>query len=504
MTEELDEKIPILIQSKDHDEIEDNLRLEVAKEVDVKKTDAPTRRVEVDLIIIFLTYGILLFHVCLVYTPNCDWLNLCFLDLGEVTLAEDPYTTVSLGAIREWFVWFMHVWIMPMFFYLSGKNTYSALKRRTETQFRDERVHRLLVPVLFMSAVTQFPITLSYFAPHVAPLEHSFGEHVRSSYQFLGMHQCWFLVYLFIYAQIFTFWFRASHPNHNDSETDALSCCGSTEFCFTRKPFGCMTKFFCCLGFWFKPASTPEEFISSVKWYLGGPVKLAIIPGLLLGILETANNLVPWPSKPFNFSTFPFFSYMAIYILGYAVKAADKHIQPIIDIWPWTYFTIGTGLCTGYGLLIPAINQPEAFYFLNPYLRSAINGFVRGFGQWLFLIGVIGVMGQNFTETRKWHKTLREMAMPFYVIHLQVLVALASGALWVPYLRTFPAMLLISSLLTGSFSYLISEKFGALRYFFGLTPPKGSCLPGEKLRGFVPTLVLSGLVLLHIVLANVL
>ena len=116
----------------------------------------------------------------------------------------------------------------------------------------------------------------------------------------------------------------------------------------------------------------------------------------------------------------------------------------------------------------------------------------------------MGVMGQIFTEPKEWHSLFRRMAMPFYLIHVQVLVVVASGALWVPYLRALPVMLVIASLVTGFLAYLISEKIGQLRYFFGLPPPKGSSLPGKTLRGFVPTLVLSGRVVLHIVLAYVL
>ena len=37
---------------------------------------------------------------------------------------------------------FMDVWQMPMFFFLSGVSSYFALFKRTEQQYRDERVHR--------------------------------------------------------------------------------------------------------------------------------------------------------------------------------------------------------------------------------------------------------------------------------------------------------------------------------------------------------------------------
>ena len=197
---------------------------------------------------------------------------------------------------------------------------------------------------------------------------------------------------------------------------------------------------------------------------------------------------------------------MAIYVFGFAVKATDKHSETIIDRFCWIYLVFGAVFCTGYGMLTvtPSLSVPPDIFSIKFWLSSALNGFVRGFGQWFFVIGAMGVMGQMFTKPKEWHSLLRRMAMPFYLIHLQVLVVIASGALWVPYLRALPVMLVIASLVIGFLSYLITEKIGQLRYFFGLPTPQGSTLPGETLRGYVPALLLSGLVVLHTVLAYLL
>ena len=120
---------------------------------------------------ILLTYGIYLFHLGYIYTSNSDWYNFMF---GNDTLyykVQYPNITSQIGHLVRLFLAFMHAWNMPMFFYLSGQNAYAALFRRSETQFRNERTHRLIVPTLFMSVVAQFPLTLGYFAPHDVPLE---------------------------------------------------------------------------------------------------------------------------------------------------------------------------------------------------------------------------------------------------------------------------------------------------------------------------------------------
>jgi hypothetical protein len=83
------------------------------------------------------------------------------------------------------------------------------------------------------------------------------------------------------------------------------------------------------------------------------------------------------------------------------------------------------------------------------------------------------------------------------------MIPIGAGAMWVPYLRTLPVLLILTSIVSIAISYLIT-KSGPLGYFFGLPPPKNSCLPGKLLRGFVPVLVLSGLAVIQILLANLL
>ena len=131
------------------------------------------------------------------------------------------------------------------------------------------------------------------------------------------------------------------------------------------------------------------------------------------------------------------------------------------------------------------------------------KGICRGLGEWLFVIGSVALAREKFTTSNDTLKMLRELAMPIYLIHLQVMVAYMAGALWVPYLRSLPISVIIVTFLTTIISFLIT-KSGPLRYFFGLAPPKDSFLPGKTLQGFVPTLIMIALVITHIIIANTL
>ena len=483
--------------------------------VQTKSGSPRGRRAEVDVIIIFLTYGIYLYHFCLLYLPEQGLtrtlqryyvptnIRLIYPNISSAmdSLSEDPYTIISPVYILATFIGFMDAWNMPMFFFLSGQNAYGALFRRSETQFRTERVHRLLVPSLFLFVVTHFFKTLQYFALQETQPKLTFLEYLQDNYKFFPPDQAWFLVYLFIYAQLFTHWFRAFHPAHNSSDSDSLTCCGSTVCCCTTKPFNCFTKIFCCLNFMFKPAQNPHEFVSAVKWFLGGPTRRALLPGVIIGVVQTAQNLIPYSKcMPLMFSQFmmfyPFFVYMIVFLLGYAAAATDiVHEKEENTLCSWINFISGSLLCIA--------QYPVSCILSNTISNYIVTGLMRGIGLWLFLIGSVAMAGKKFTAHKDWYETLRMMAMPFYLTHYQILTVIFTGASWVPYLRTFPVMLIITSFATISISYLIT-KSGPICYFFGLPTPQDSFLPGTQIGGYVPVIALTMLVVGVIILANLL
>ena len=93
-----------------------------SKDSQKKKTDIP-RRPELDVIIVALTWGILLYHVCRVYSPRDNFV-VKYPELNNGTIREDAYTIISAEYIVQMFISFMHAWNMPMFFYLSGNGEY--------------------------------------------------------------------------------------------------------------------------------------------------------------------------------------------------------------------------------------------------------------------------------------------------------------------------------------------------------------------------------------------
>merc|ERR1711864_57994 len=61
-----------------------------------------------------------------------------------------------------------------------------------------------------------------------------------------------------------------------------------------------------------------------------------------------------------------------------------------------------------------------------------VKGFWRGFAEWLFILGSYSMCREIFQKNYSWLPLLSQMCMPFYLTHQQILVAIASVALWVP------------------------------------------------------------------------
>ena len=89
--------------------------IELAMEKDKEQEDAvvtvkkASRRPDIDLIRIVLTWGILLYHTVLIYTPFAAYYVKIY-----------PQYIEGWHWSSLWFIISMNVWNMPMFFFLSG------------------------------------------------------------------------------------------------------------------------------------------------------------------------------------------------------------------------------------------------------------------------------------------------------------------------------------------------------------------------------------------------
>ena len=473
-----------------------------SKEITIKDV---SRRPDIDCIRVGLTWGILLFHTVAQFTP------------GEQVFppAKHPIGSELLSFLHV-FKHFMVVWNMPMFFFLSGISSYFALSKRNEQQYRDERVHRLLVPWL-SAFLYQWVFSITYFAPNCKEYFESnrngtrisncpsIGEYRNISFPqyFQGTFpkatnpplpsQAWFLLPLFYHSQMFAHIFTLWHPKQSQTTSDGIPCCGRSICC--SRPFSCVVKVFSCISCFGKPASTSAELVVSTVSWLGSWLKLGCLPGIVFGFFETAfaalAGLRLLPIDMYYGLLYNFFdpAYPLMIFFGYTITAADDFLKPCLVKGRWIYLSSGVLIVTfcAYcvALLLPLMMRH--IYFL------VLVMFLRGFSKWLIIIGIYGVTRNSIRVSHPWLDYLRVIAMPFYLVHMQVQWAVLSGILWVPYLGSFPVALILCTIGSGLIAHVIS-KLTNFRYFFGLKPSTNSFLPGKRLRGFIPVLCLAVIV----------
>ena len=83
--------------------------VENSDKIDKKAECKVQRRSDIDVLRIALTWGILLYHVTLIYAPYAKY---------YVKIIQDEIPNWHLVAF--WFSYSMECWNMPMFFFLSG------------------------------------------------------------------------------------------------------------------------------------------------------------------------------------------------------------------------------------------------------------------------------------------------------------------------------------------------------------------------------------------------
>lgn len=148
----------------------------------------------IDWLRVIATIGIFLFHNSRAYDYG-DW---------HIKNAQ-----TSLGTTQ--FVEFMNIWMMPLFFVLSGATVYYSLRSRNGSSFLKERFFRIMIPWLLTGIFVmappqvylerlshgQFSGNFFQFFPHYFDGLYGFG----GNFAWMGIH-IWYLMLLSVFSVI--------------------------------------------------------------------------------------------------------------------------------------------------------------------------------------------------------------------------------------------------------------------------------------------------------------
>ncbi len=329
------------------------------------------------------------------------------------------------------FIQILVMWMMPLFFVLSGIASFYAL-RRGSGAYLGGRVKRLLLPFLFGTFVLippqvwiervshgDFSGSLLEFWPHYFDGWYAFG----GNFAWMGLH-LWYLEMLFL-------WSLLTLPI----------------FLLLRKLTisGFMSRF---AGLFKKPAA----------------IFLLAVPLVLMELLV---NLQRDGVGRRDFGGWSSFTYLIFFILGYLLAtdaafldAAERYKIPALIAIIVLFFVEFLG---GDSLA----DSPIAYQ---------IESIFRGLHSWCWLVAILGFARRYLTVKNAFLHYANEAVLPFYILHQTVIVIIAFFMVeWQVGIAIKYLMLWIMSfaVIMGLYEGIV-KRLSVTRFLFGLKPLKKS------------------------------
>jgi glucan biosynthesis protein C len=324
-------------------------------------------------------------------------------------------------------------WGMPFFFLLAGAGSWFALRRRTAGQYVNERIGRLLLPLIVGSLI--FTPIQNYFDwrfwtaklnVQVSYLQNQLGRWTGANpsiFSWIGYH-LWFLGFLFSFSLI------------------ALS-----------------------LFLWLKHQSG-QGLISRLAKLCErrGAMLLFIVPLL---VIQLATR--PFDSQEKSWADFSF--YLAFFVLGYLLYADERFMRTIRRDW-WILLATGIAaiLCILAALALADVTtwfdtptMPEFYLFWTLVTVAAWS--------WTAFMLFVGMRFLDFRN--KWLEAGQEAVVPFYVLHQPVIVIIAFYVVqWQAGVTVkMLAVVLASFVVTAGIYGLLIRRVAPLRALFGMKAP---------------------------------
>ena len=362
---------------------------------------------------------------------------------------------------------------------------YFHFNRKTEWEFRKERFHRLIIPALFLMWVTNIA---SCFPPGQFCLDqflHRFAFRYASFWK-LDPSQGWFLIYMYVYAQLMTSSFLKWHPNHGDGIDEIIPINSKTSHIF-------------------------KERISKIML---GPIKIILTPAIMLAtrqillVNDKLNHYFPGHNRFLNLQSGFWLDwrvhikYIIFYFLGFAMTSLKSFdLDLILKKYGRVYLFCGSVLI----LINVSIQIFGCGWVGGPYgkeVEDVLAKVIVSFGVWMLMIGLYATLDLVSIRNSKMMIFLREMAMPFYLLHF-VVIRLLSIAMPDHFTSSdgLLTITILASLFTGACSFLVVISPGIIRYFFGL-PLTEKALLSEWVRGYGPLALLIFIRMIETIIAN--
>ena len=298
------------------------------------------------------------------------------------------------------------------------------------------------------------------------------------SYQYIysepSVRQCWFLFNLYGYSMVLLSIFDKYHPKHRNSETwERNNSPSESRYWFTKYIRRHMVI-----------PKNHEDFSSLVSKLIIGRLKIVMVPGFFITAIELL-LISSFPKNKFCFwkDWYHHALFTFVYFLGYAFMSVPQaSIDKILEKTGLYYLFSGTLL-----LLIRQARVPLGLLFpATPIINRIFLIALTGFGKWMFILGSYRAMGKMCTENLKIIGLLRQMSMPFYLLHMAVLRVIRAVTILLVFRLGNSKLILnvndpsnfkflisvckvfFGTLFTGIISYIVTKSPSPVKYCFGM------------------------------------
>jgi glucans biosynthesis protein C len=364
------------------------------------------RQYDLDWIRVIATLAVFIYH-CLMFFNPWAW---------HVKNSETDPTYITALSL------FMSTWLMPIFFAVSGINSYYALQKKSGSQYIKERLARLGIPLLFgvmiltppqiyMERVSHGQFSGSFFSWYPRYFDGVYLDIGGSgNFAFVGLH-LWYLLVLLIFSLI------------------------TLPLLLKKRPF---------ISKELKPL---HLFVLS-------------IPLIIISILLDVVNLGGWDIS----------YYLVVFLYGYYFFAKTSFKSVVQRLLPMTMtISILTTVFFVYG------------FMTGNNVSSILLASVKAVNCWSWLIVIFAMADKRLSHSNKWLDYGNKATMPFYVIHQPVIVTLGfliADWEW-PIIVKLIFLLGTAFILIIVYYHFIISRISFLRILFGM---KGSTGKIHRLR----------------------
>jgi glucan biosynthesis protein C len=362
-----------------------------------------------------------------------------FYDFHTVTIFNEP-RSLALSAFRE----FNFLWMMPLFFVISGAAVFFSLRARKVSGFLKERVLRILVPLLLVGTFVINPLQV-YFERlfqgkttqnFLAWYPHFFDGMYLAGGNFappgVGSH-LWYLLYLFVFSLIALPVFI----NFGASKNSLLTRIGEV----FQRPWA--------LFLLFLPVSAASVLAEAVG----------------LGMTRIAGGWDP-------------LSFLVFFLCGYLLYCREA-TREVIRRYAWVSLVAALALTWlhvqshfGIAWVIPGVTRHGPDGALLPFDRRAwmLVLALRGLLGWIWVLALLGLGERLLNRDNRTLDYANPAVLPFYVIHFSVIYAVGYYLIrWdLNPLLEFGLIAVLSFAGIMAVYELLIRRFNVLRFLLGM------------------------------------